>query len=332
MTARRLEEYTVLDAFQRHEHFAKALLDAFAVVDNSGRVVKANQFFTQLTGKKGRQILKANSFDDLLSLSIDGKELSITDILKFSTPTRIDEVRGVSKNSSSVLKNEELNLILGVYPFVHGSNSDNVLGAFILIRDVTAETNLQDKYKHTAIKSITDPLTGLFTRAYFEDYLDLQVSAITALEDEGETEIPDISLIMVDIDFFKKVNDVYGHQAGDYVLKVVGSLMKREFRKTDVVCRYGGEEFLVILPGADYKNAGSAANKLRRSIEKEKVYFEGIHIPITVSCGVGMLNHNHETYKETMARADAALYESKRKGRNLVSIHDGNEIISVVRR
>ena len=323
VAVRKLDNVSVMSEFEKHEAFSKCLLDAFAVVDQSGRVVKSNQFFTQLTGKKARHILKASSFDDLLTLSINGEPLTIEDLLRYRNPTRIDEVQGKNDNT------KELNLILGLYPFFSGFNEDHFLGTFLLIRDVTAETNLQDKFKNTAIKSITDPLTGLFTRSYFEDYLELQVSAVTAMKEKGEEDLPNISLIMVDIDFFKKVNDTYGHQAGDYVLTQVGSLMKKEFRKTDIVCRYGGEEFLVILPGADYKNAGAVASKLRGSVEKEVIIFEGTHIPVTISCGVGMLDLPNETYKETMARADSALYESKRKGRNLVCIHNGQEIIPV---
>jgi diguanylate cyclase (GGDEF)-like protein len=136
-----------------------------------------------------------------------------------------------------------------------------------------------------------------------------------------------ISLIMCDIDFFKKINDQYGHQAGDYVLKQVSRLMKQTFRKTDVCCRYGGEEFLVILPAAHSENAAIAANKLRLTIQNEVMIFEDRHIPVTMSCGVATIQIGKEAYTETMARADAALYESKHKGRNLVSIHDGKGII-----
>ena len=227
----------------------------------------------------------------------------------------------------SKTERDQLNLILGIYP-LFSEQDGRKLGAFILIRDVTAETNLQGQYKDKAIQSITDPLTSLFTRAYFEDYLKGQVARMEALE---ESERYPVSLVMCDIDFFKKINDRYGHQAGDYVLKIVADLMKQTFRKTDVCCRYGGEEFLVILPSANYVNAGIAANKLREAIQNEVIVFEDTHIPVTMSCGVGTINFGKETYDETMARADAALYESKRGGRNLVCIHNGDEIVPTKR-
>src|SRR5262249_23310391 len=147
-----------------------------------------------------------------------------------STPTRIDEVTGKTGTKDG------LNLIIASYPFLRTTGEN--LGSFVLIRDVTAETNLQDKYKTTAIKSITDPLTGLYTRAYFEEYLAPPIKSMTDLPANSPHRA--ISIIMLDIDFFKKVNDVYGHQAGDYVIQTVADTMKSIFRKTDVVCRYGG--------------------------------------------------------------------------------------------
>jgi diguanylate cyclase (GGDEF)-like protein len=204
------------------------------------------------------------------------------------------------------------------------ADGQEILGTFLLIRDVTAETNLQDKYKTTAIKSITDPLTGLFTRAYFEEFLDSQMRTLALLHENGEQ--PELALIMADIDFFKKVNDKYGHQAGDFVIQSVANIMRKTFRKTDLVCRYGGEEFLVILPSTNLSGASYAAEKLRLAIEAEKLVFDGTHIPVTISSGVAQVTFGKETYTETMGRADAALYHSKQAGRNKASIHSGTTI------
>ncbi len=315
-------EQTVETAFTKFSHFVKVLLDAYAVVNRDGKVVKANQLFAQLTGTKMRQLLKMDSFNELIQFSVNDEIMSIENLLEFESPIRIDEVRG------KVPKSEETkNLILGFYPFFNEDRSVK-LGAFLIMRDVTAETNLQDQYKYKAIQSITDPLTGLFTRAYFEEYLSSQV---TRMEKRAHNEQYPVSIVMCDIDFFKKVNDQHGHQAGDYVLKVVADLMKKTFRKTDVCCRYGGEEFLVILPAATYENAGLAANKLRAAVERERIVFEDTHIPVTISCGISTISIGTETYDVAMGRADTALYDSKHNGRNLVSIHDGEKIFPVSR-
>lgn len=308
--------------FARFEHFAKVLLDAYVVIDAQGRVVKANQMLAQLTGQKLRQLLKADGLDSIIKFSLDGKTLGYKELLEYDNPIRIDEVRASIEG-----KTETLNLILGVYPFIQ-PGSGQKLGFFLLLRDVTAETNLQDQYKDKAIQSITDPLTSLFTRAYFEEYLSGQVGRMEALPPKERYAI---SVVMCDIDFFKKINDKYGHQAGDYVLKNVSRIMRQSFRKTDICCRYGGEEFLVILPAASSENAATAANKLRQAVQDEVIVFEDQHIPVTLSCGVATVQIGKETYTEAMARADAALYDSKHQGRNLVSLHDGAKIINTPR-
>ena len=132
-----------------------------------------------------------------------------------------------------------------------------------------------------------------------------------------------ISVVMLDIDFFKKINDGYSHQAGDHVLKHTSELMKKSFRKTDVVARYGGEEFLAILPGTDALGACIAAEKLRMAIAAYRFEFEGKVIPVTISSGVAQINIGKESGEQAIARADAALYFSKESGRNRVSVHDG---------
>lgn len=300
---------SVLDAFAPYESFARVMLDAYAVVDRDGKVVKANQLLAQALNKKSKQILKAGSLDECIRFNIRDKALTVTEIINQEGITRIDEVQGIVEGR------ENLNLILGIHPF-HSAADHSLMGAFILLRDVTAETNLQFKYKDVANKSITDPLTKLFTRAYFEDYLNLQMRTMNALPADSDQRV--LSLIMVDIDFFKKVNDVHGHQAGDHILSVVSGVMRRVVRKTDIACRYGGEEFLVILPATDAKGALLAAEKLRAAVEAERIEFEGKTITVTISCGVAQIKVGTETYTEAMGRADEALYQAKKSGRNRV--------------
>jgi diguanylate cyclase (GGDEF)-like protein len=137
-----------------------------------------------------------------------------------------------------------------------------------------------------------------------------------------------LSVIMGDIDHFKKINDKYGHPAGDYVIKTVAQTLNKSFRKTDIICRYGGEEFLIILPASDLPGAKIAAEKARTAIENTKFEFGGTIIPVTMSLGVAQLQVGIESSKETIARADAALYHSKQNGRNQVSTHTGVTIMS----
>lgn len=301
-----------LELFKPYEHFCKCMLDAFAVVDMQGKVQKCNPLFSQITGLRTRQILKADTFDEMLRFSVASKPLSIAQILTSPGPTRVDEVSAWSNDG------KQLNLIIGVYPLL----ADGVKhGAFLLLRDVTAETALQDKYKDKATQSITDALTGLFNRAYFVDYMASQMTTLESFPENAPQRI--ISVVMLDIDYFKKINDVYGHQAGDFVLRNTAELMRKCFRKTDIVARYGGEEFLAILPGTDAEGAAIAAEKLRVQIQGFRYEFEGTVIPVAISSGVAQIGLGRETGDQAIARADAALYFSKQNGRNRVSVHDG---------
>ena len=134
---------------------------------------------------------------------------------------------------------------------------------------------------------------------------------------------------MGDIDHFKKINDKYGHPTGDYVIKTVAQIISKSVRRTDVVCRYGGEEFLVILPASNLEGSAVAAEKIRHSIECHNFEFEGQKIQVTMSLGVSQLDVGHESGKDAIARADAALYHSKHSGRNHVSLNtSGNNTLS----
>lgn len=299
----------LLEEFKHQEHFVKCLLDAWALVSPDGRVVKSNLLFSQLIGESSRKILKADSFDQLLTLRINEDELNIDKILSYENPTRIDEVTG------ETVKGREVTLIIGVYPYFNPDHS-KFLGSFLLVRDVTDDKNLHDKYKTTKTDSITDQLTGLYTRRHFESYLQNQ-----QIQAQNDNDPIRMAVIMVDIDHFKKVNDVHGHQAGDEILKGVGSLIANNFRKTDVPCRYGGEEFIILLPGTSLQGAARAAENLRKIIEEHKVIFEEKHIPVTISLGVGVFQFLEESYSDTIKKADLALYAAKEEGRNQVQVH-----------
>jgi len=313
-----LEGQTLKEAFAQYEKFTRALLDAYVVINQQGQVIKSNQLFSQLVGRSSKQVIKAPTMDDMLELFIKSERLSVEKILEYENPTRFDEVTGKTD------RREDLNLIIGVYPFIDEKTNSH-LGSFLIIRDVTAETNLQDKYRHTALKSITDQLTGLYTRSYFEDYFNLQLNAFSQLPDNSEQR--NISIVIVDIDHFKVVNDDHGHQAGDFILKEVAKTMAKTFRKTDILCRYGGEEFLMILPTTDIANSIIPVEKFRTTVAEQVFKHEGNVIPITLSAGIAqILVASGETYEQTISRADAALYQAKREGRNRVCIHNGSTI------
>lgn len=306
-----------LEAFKPFEHFCKSMLDGFVVVNSRGKIVKSNPMVAQLSGLTSKLLLSLDSFDDAFKLEMGDTPLTVAQILASKGPQRFDEITCRAAGGSG----NELRLIIGFYPFVENGQP---VGGWLLLRDVTAETQLQDKYRDKATKSITDPMTGLFNRAHFEDYMLSQVSALGQLPLDSDHR--KLSVIMGDIDFFKKINDKFGHPAGDYVIKTVAQLIMKAVRKTDVVCRYGGEEFLIILPASDLEGSAIAAEKVRTSIESHPFEFEGTKHSVRMSFGVAQLMVGAEEGKDVIARADAALYSSKQNGRNQVSLHVGTTI------
>ncbi len=305
----------ILEKFKVHEHFSKCLLDAYAIINNEGRVLKCNALLSQITGMTTKQIVRATNINDVMDFQLGDHPLHIGKILEHKEPARIDEIKVVS------FTGREATCILGIFPFIE---NNIVIGTFILMRDVTAETQLQDKYKDKATQSITDRLTGLYNRGYFDDYLLTQEKQLLQLP--ANSEHRKMSLVIFDIDFFKKINDVHGHLAGDFIIKHVSKILFTSFRKTDIICRYGGEEFLVILPASHFGGTAVAADKARKNIESYVFEFDNKIIPVTISAGVAQVLVGSETTKDTIGRADAALYHSKHNGRNRVSIHDGETI------
>jgi diguanylate cyclase (GGDEF)-like protein len=160
--------------------------------------------------------------------------------------------------------------------------------------------------------SIHDPLTTLFNRRYMEETLEMELR-------RAERKEHPIGFIMVDIDHFKAFNDGFGHAAGDAVLQSLGTLIRTNLRGGDIACRYGGEEFLLILPGASAEAACARAEDLRERVKKMVVRSADTTLgPVSISLGVSIYPDNGRTRDELLAAADAGLYEAKKGGRDRV--------------
>ena len=161
-------------------------------------------------------------------------------------------------------------------------------------------------------QSIKDPLTGLYNRRYLEEMLEREIRRA------ARSEQP-LGVLMLDLDHFKSFNDTYGHDAGDVVLREAASFLVRSIRAEDIVCRYGGEEFVVILPTATLAATQSRAERLRSKIRELTVLHQGKSLGmITVSIGVAEFPEHGLSLKELLASSDAALYRAKREGRDRV--------------
>lgn len=172
--------------------------------------------------------------------------------------------------------------------------------------------NIETAY-HDEIYRLTtvDGLTQIFNRRYFDEALEREISRCLRYE-------RDLSLVLIDIDRFKQINDEHGHLAGDYVLKHLASTIKARIRREDVFARYGGEEFALLLPEVDERGAAQMAEKTRRLVEAQTFRFDGQALPVTISLGVATLARARPEAAELVRTADARLYEAKHGGRNRV--------------
>ncbi len=174
------------------------------------------------------------------------------------------------------------------------------------------EESFQRKLFDSAVK---DGLTGCYNKKYFIDRIETDFAY-------AKRHRTPLTLLIFDIDHFKKINDTHGHPTGDHVLKELAALVKRTVRNEDVLARFGGEEFVVLMRDVDDTKALVLAERLRRLVEQTNIEFEGKRIPVTISVGIGTLSSNQnppiQDSADLVNRADQYLYKAKRGGRNRV--------------
>jgi len=212
-------------------------------------------------------------------------------------------------------------------------NRSNILeGRVILAHDITQRKNLENDLKEVnkslqvqlaeneslraklQEQAIRDPLTGAFNRRFFAESLDKEVAR--SIRDG----VP-FSVVIMDVDHFKQFNDTFGHKCGDIVLQSLANFLKDNTRRGDIICRYGGEEFVILMPDASLASAYERAEMWRSKFESYIVEYEGQSLSITFSVGVAGYPVHGVTGDEVLQSADRALYLSKTNGRNRVTVY-----------
>lgn len=189
---------------------------------------------------------------------------------------------------------------------------DESLNLFTILANQAAISirNIQ-LHEATATMAVTDSVSGLFTHGYFQDSLEKEFQRCKY------ANLP-LSLIIMDVDHFKLVNDTYGHPQGDAILRQVGGVIRSVTRGTDVVCRYGGDEFTITLTETNRIGAVLVAERIRKGVEEYEFVSGGKVLHISVSGGVASFPEDISTRKELIEKADQALYEAKKQGRNRI--------------
>lgn len=180
----------------------------------------------------------------------------------------------------------------------------------IFAQQIEMAITIADLFQEVREQAITDGLTGLYNRRYFEEYISKEVT-------RSQRQNQPFSVIGIDLDFLKKINDEYGHAYGDLAIKTVADVLKNNARSVDIAARMGGEEFNILLPGIDSQGAATAAERIRRAIEEKELDTIG---HITASIGVATFLEHSDNLEDLLELTDQAMYQSKRQGRNRVTI------------
>jgi len=180
----------------------------------------------------------------------------------------------------------------------------NIIRETGFILDITRRKSAEDEREKLII---IDPLTEIFNHRFIIEKLPLKIA-------EAKRYKNPLSIIMFDLDFFKKINDIYGHQVGDHVLTKISKVVKQVIREVDIPVRYGGEEFLILLPNTNFRGALKTAEKIRSTIEELTWVHSGLKV--TVSIGVSSLGD--EDSEELISKTDKLLYKAKKNGRNRI--------------
>lgn len=271
-------------------------------IDEPGpEIVYVNKAFTELTGYSIEEVL--GKTPRMLQSAGTDKEsrAKIRKALLEKKPVRTT-IKNYSKSG------EEYWLDLSILPLAddHG----NITHFVAIERNVTEQKALE---KSLSELSRIDALTGVFNRRAFNEILENEYSRFRRIADK-------YSLLMLDIDHFKKVNDSYGHIAGDEALVELAKICGSNIRLHDTLSRLGGEEFCILLPHTNKDNAALIAEKLRKCIADTPIVTERDTIRLTVSIGVSEVDDSDKDCLDTLKRADAKLYEAKNSGRNNVQV------------
>jgi diguanylate cyclase (GGDEF)-like protein len=297
------------------EVLIEQLSDGVIVVNLLGRIVDINKAAQKMLAKPAKTIVG----QPLKDAFPDGIELPVS-------PQLEQPVEFGVMNSTEYFYEAHVSGLFGM--------PGRLEGQLIVLRDITRRKNIEfelqrsnrdlnirldeisELHQQLREQAIHDVLTGLYNRRYLDETLDREIA-------RARRKNYPVSLLMLDVDHFKQINDTFGHQAGDQYLQVIGRLLKNKIRREDIASRFGGDEFLVVMPDANIESALNRAEGFRQEMSEVVIDIEGQKISTTLSVGVAIFPDNGGTVEQTLLAVDQALYLAKTQGRNRVCLFSG---------
>ena len=306
-------------------HVPAELLDSIevgiAVIDRNFNVQVWNKFLENHSAKKANAIIGTSLFSHFPEIEEKWLRTKVDPVFNLNSPVfiiweqrpyllKFDCNRPVTCAAEFMYQN------VTIFPIV--DKSGRVERFCMLVYDVTEQAlgklGMEHLNEELKTASRVDGLTGLFNRRYWQERFD-EMHKLCVRRDKPSTAL------MLDIDHFKRINDTYGHQAGDKVIKMLAALIKRCVRETDIAGRYGGEEFAIILNDSTVDDAKAVAERIRQLAQRLVVEHEGESISFTVSLGLAQFSPDFKGAMAWLECADQALYEAKENGRNQYRIY-----------
>jgi diguanylate cyclase (GGDEF)-like protein/PAS domain S-box-containing protein len=285
------------------------------VVDSHDRVIDANAIAQKWLGKTLKEIEGQDPIE------VFNKWPQLLNRFFFTERSREEvEIPGIPPHTLEIV-------VTPIY-----NRLKKLEGRVIVARDITDRKLLENKLRavnqslqeqldenerlrlQLQEQAIRDPLTGVFNRRFFSEALDKETA-------QAERENAPYSILILDVDHFKKFNDAYGHKCGDFVLQSLAGMLVENTRRGDLVCRYGGEEFVILMTDLSSDLAYVRAEALRKEFEEMKIEFDGKLLTCSFSAGIASYPKHSTSGEQLLALADNAMYQSKARGRNCTSIY-----------
>jgi len=313
---------------QVNNQIANQLNTGILVLDAEYNIVMWNRFLQVHTDKIATNILDQSIFIAFPELPERWLSRKLDSVLQLNTPSfcswqqrhhlfELPHTRPITTDSEFMAQN---------CTFLPIETDGTVKNICILIEDVTDvchyQTQLQKTLDELAKISRIDGLTQIYNRRHWQESLEQEYA-------KAQRHDKKLSLIMLDLDYFKLLNDNYGHQCGDMVLIEVSALISSLLRVEDIFGRYGGEEFAIILPETALKGAMELAQRICNSIATKSLTYKTHDIKVTVSLGVAQLSAEESNYEALITQSDSALYQAKGQGRNQVCCADSPTIMAI---
>ena len=275
------------------------------LLDNSLQVKFVNSAFLSLYHLPNKSIASNCDFEGLMRLVVGRRRALASSFLNSYIKKRVKEVRAGIEEARDIRMDDGQVIRVHCKTLPAG-------GRMLIYADVTDLVDQADRLK---ILASVDGMTGLFNRRHFLSLAEIEWNRYQRYR-------RDMSLVLFDIDRFKSINDRFGHQAGDHVITQIAAICQQHKRKSDLIARFGGEEFLLLLPETALAAAQRVAERMRRKVELRAFSFSSNAFNATISVGVAEANPSMNTIFDLIKVADRALYVAKESGRNCVCVLD----------